>query len=62
MASFIQGFLHKEFESQIDSLDDEELAIIKAVAHYELYTSQQIKDILKQRVEQVLAKLKPPSP
>jgi len=58
MAAFIQGFLHKEFANQIDSLDDEDLAIIRAAVHYELYTSQQIKDILKQRVEQVLAKMR----
>ena len=57
MGDFIQGFLQKEFEEQIDSLDDEELAIIKAVTHYELYTSQQIKDLLRKRVEEVLARL-----
>jgi hypothetical protein len=57
MGAFIQGFLQKEFENYIDALDDEELAIIKAVTHYELYTSEQIKDILRQRVQQVLRRL-----
>lgn len=57
MGDFIQGFLQKEFEDYIDTLDDEELAIIKAVTHYELYTSEQIKEILRQRVQQVLRRL-----
>ena len=57
MKPFLQGFLYKEFEEQIANLDDEELAIIKAVTHYELYTSEQIKDILRQRVQQVLRRL-----
>ena len=57
MKPFLQGFLYKEFEDQINNLDDEELAIIKAVMHYELYTSEQIKVILRDRVQQVLRKL-----
>lgn len=57
MKLFLHGFLCKQFEDQINNLDDEELAIIKAVMHYELYTSEQIKAILKDRVEQVLRRL-----
>jgi hypothetical protein len=57
MGDFIQCFIQKECENYIDNLDEEELVIIKAVLHYELYTSEQIKDILRQRLQQVLRRL-----
>jgi len=57
MKPFLQGFLYKEFEDYIGNLDEEELRILRAVMHYELYTSEQIKEILRQRVQQVLRKM-----
>lgn len=64
MGDFIHGLLQKEFEAYIDSMNEEELAILRAVTHYELYNSQQIKDILKERIENVLRRLgkMPPKP
>jgi hypothetical protein len=56
MGMFLEGFIRREFEDQ--NLDDDEIAVLKAVMHYELYTSTQIREILKQRAQQVLGRLR----
>ena len=60
MGMFLEGFIRREFENQ--NLDDDEIAVLKAVMHYELYTSTEIRDILRQRAQQVLDRLRPGSP
>ena len=61
MGVFLQSFIRREFEEQIASLHlaDDEIEILKAVTHYELHTSEQIRQILRQRVQQVLNRLRP---
>ena len=60
MRMFLEGLLRREFEDQ--NLDDDEMEILKAVTHYELYTSQQIREILRQRAQRVLDRLRQGSP
>ena len=57
MKPFLNGLVYKEFEDQIGKLDDQDLAIIRVAMHYELYTSDEIRRILRDRVEQVLRRL-----
>ena len=63
MGMFLEGFIRKEFEEQITNLrlDDDEIEILKAVTHYELYTSEEIRGILRRRAQQVLDRLRPGS-
>ena len=62
MKMFLEGFLRKEFEDQIVNLHltDDEFEILKAVTHYELYTSEDIRVILRRRVQRVIDILRPP--
>lgn len=62
MSVFLESFLRREFGEQITNLhlSDEEVEILKAVAHYHLYTSDQIRTALRRRVQQVIDILRPP--
>jgi hypothetical protein len=56
MGIYVQGFLLKEFPD----VTPEEMEILKAVVHYELFTSEDIRNILKARAQAVLDRLRQP--
>jgi hypothetical protein len=56
MSGFVLGILYKEFTD----LSPEEVEILRAVMHYELFTSEAIKQQLVERAQAVLARLRPP--
>jgi hypothetical protein len=56
MSDFVPCFLCQEFSD----LSAEETEILKAVVHYELFRSADIRQVLKQRAQDVLDRLRRP--
>jgi len=57
MKPFLNGLVYKEYPDVIGKLSNEDLAILRVAMRFELHTANEVRQVLRARVEEVLRKL-----